>query len=99
MLFVTAQPELLTAAAGSLSGIGDAMTECVGATAGPITGVTSPAADLVSATTAAQFSAHGALFQQVSAQAAAVHQHIVNTLAGNASAYAVTEAANAAAAV
>jgi hypothetical protein len=54
--------------------------------------------DLVSALTAAQFSAHGNLFQQVSAQAAAVHQQIVATLGSNASAYAYTEAVNATAA-
>ncbi|MFL0181302.1 MULTISPECIES: PE family protein [unclassified Mycobacterium] len=98
MSFVTAQPEILTAAAGSLSGIGDSMTAGVTAAAIPTTGVTAPAADLVSAMTAAQFSAHGSLFQEVSAQAAAVHQQIVATLGGNANAYAFTEAVNATAA-
>lgn len=98
MSFVTAQPENLTAAAGSLSGIGDSMTAGVTAAAAPTTGVTAPAADLVSAMTAAQFSVHGSLFQEVSAQAAAVHQQIVATLGSNANAYALTEAVNAAAA-
>ncbi|CAJ1499534.1 PE family protein [[Mycobacterium] kokjensenii] len=98
MSFVTAQPEVLTAAAGSLSGIGDSMTAGMTAAAAPTTGVIAPASDLVSALTAAQFSAHGTLFQQVSAQAAAVHQQIVATLGSNASAYAYTEAVNASAA-
>lgn len=98
MSFVTAQPENLTAAAGSLSGIGDSMTAGVAAAAVPTTGVIPPAADVVSAMTAAQFSAHGQLFQQASAQAAAVHQHIVATLSGNSNAYAMTEAVNATAA-
>lgn len=98
MSFVTAQPEILTAAAGSLSGIGDSMTAGVTAAAAPTTGVAAPATDLVSAMTAAQFSAHGTLFQQVSAQAALVHQQIVATLGNNAGAYAYTEAVNAAAA-
>lgn len=98
MSFVTAQPEVLTAAAGSLSGIGDSLTAGMTAAAAPTTGVIAPASDLVSALTAAQFSAHGTLFQQVSAQAAAVHQQIVATLGSNASAYAYTEAVNASAA-
>lgn len=95
MSFVTAQPENLTAAAGSLSGIGDSMTAGMTAAAAPTTGVIPPAADLVSAMTAAQFSTHAELFQQVSAQAAAVHRQIVATLSGNSNAYALTEAANA----
>ncbi|KAA1430515.1 PE family protein [Mycolicibacter arupensis] len=98
MSFVTAQPEVLTAAAGSLSGIGDSLVAGVSAAAAPTTGVVAPAVDLVSALTAAQFSAHGNLFQEVSAQAAAVHQQIVATLGSNASAYAYTEAVNATAA-
>jgi hypothetical protein len=98
MSFVTAQPEVLTAAAGSLSGIGDSMTAGMAAAAAPTTGVIPPAADMVSAMTAAQFSTHAQLFQQVSAQAAAVHQQIVATLSGNSNAYALTEAANATAA-
>lgn len=96
MSFVTAQPEILSAAAGSLSGIGDSMASGMAAAAVPTTGVIPPASDVVSAMTAAQFSAHGELFQQVSAQAAAVHQQIVATLGRNASSYALTEAANAA---
>lgn len=95
MSFVTAQPEVLTAASGSLSGIGDSMATGLAAAAGPTTGVTAPAADMVSALTAAQFAVHGNLFQQVSAQAAAVHQQIAATLGSNASAYAFTEAVNA----
>lgn len=98
MSFVTAQPEILTAAAGSLSGIGDSMTAGMTAAAAPTTGVVPPAADLVSAVTAAQFSTHAQLFQEVSAQAAAVHQQIAATLGSNANAYAFTEAVNAASA-
>ena len=98
MSFVTAQPENLTAAASSLSGIGDSMTSGMAAAAAPTTGVMPPAADMVSAMTAAQFATHAELFQQVSAQAAAVHQQIVATLSGNSNAYAITEAANAASA-
>ncbi len=97
MSFVTAQPEMLTSAASSLSGIGDSMTAGVSAAATPTISVLPPAADPVSAMTAAQFGAQGQMFQAVSAQAAAVHQQIVATLSGNATLYALAEATNAAA--
>lgn len=95
MSFVTAHPELLTAAAGNLAGIGDAMTTGVTAAAPATTAVAPPAIDPISALTSVHFSTHGAMFQAVSAQAAAVHQQIVATLNGNAANYAATEAANA----
>lgn len=44
---------------------------------------------------AAQFGAHGAMYQAVSAKAAAIHDQFVVTLATSASSYAATEAANA----
>jgi uncharacterized protein (DUF362 family) len=77
--FATTHPELLSAVAGDLNGIGSAM-----------------AADDVSALTAAQFASHAGRYQAVSAQAAAVHQLFVTTLATSAGSYAATEAANAA---
>lgn len=57
-----------------------------------------PAADEVSALTAAHFAAHAAMYQSVSARAAAIHDQFVATLASSASSYAATEVANAAAA-
>jgi hypothetical protein len=53
----------------------------------------------VSALTAAQFAAHGARYQALSAQVAAIHNLLVATLAAGAGSYAATEAANAASAV
>jgi len=53
MSFVSTQPEALTAAAGSLQGIGSAMSAQNAAVAAPTTGVVSAAADEVSALTAA----------------------------------------------
>jgi hypothetical protein len=50
----------------------------------------------VSALTAAHFAAHGVLYQEVSAQATAIHELFVSTLATSAGSYAETEAANAA---
>ena len=99
MSFVTTQPELLTAAAGNLQGIGSAMAAGNAAAAAPTTGVVPAAADEVSALTAAQFAAHAQMYQAVSAQAAAIHEMFVNTLGTSAGSYAATEAANAAAAL
>lgn len=98
MSFVTTQPEALIAAAGSLQGIGSAMSAQNAAAAAPTTGVMPAAADEVSMLTAAQFAAHAQMYQAVSAQAAAIHDLFVNTLGTSAGSYAATEAANAAAA-
>ena len=98
MSFVTTQPELLTAAAGNLTGIGSAMNAENSAAAAQTTGVVPAAADEVSALTAAQFAVHAQMYQAISAQAAAIHEMFVNTLGTSAGSYAATEAANAVAA-
>ncbi|MGH3968458.1 MAG: PE family protein, partial [Mycobacterium sp.] len=78
MSFVTTHPEMLAAAALNLQGIGSAVTAENAAAAAPTTGVIPAAADEVSALTAAQFAAHASLYQSVSAQAAAIHELLVN---------------------
>jgi hypothetical protein len=98
MSFVTTQPEALAAAAGSLQGIGSALSAQNAAAAAPTTGVVPAAADEVSALTAAQFAAHAQMYQAVSAQAAEIHEQIVSNLGINSASYAVTEIGNAAAA-
>lgn len=98
MSFLTTQPEMLTAAAGSLQRIGSAMTAQNAAAAAPTVGVIPAAADEVSALTATQFAAHAALYQAITVQATAVHDAFVTTLGTSAVSYAVTEAANAIAA-
>jgi PE family protein len=98
MSFVTTEPEMLTAAAGSLQEIGSALTVQNAAAARPTTGVIPAAADEISALTAVQFAAHASMFQAVSAQATAIHDMFVATLGTSAGAYAATEAANAVAA-
>ncbi|HEU0191717.1 MAG TPA: PE family protein [Mycobacterium sp.] len=98
MSFVTAQPEALSSAAANLSAVGSALTAQNAAASGPTIGVLPPAADAVSALNAAQFAAHATLYQQVSAQAAAIHEMFVATLNSSAGSYAATEAANAASA-
>jgi PE family len=95
MPFVTVEPEMLAMAADGLLGIGSQMAAGNAAAAGPTTGVVPAAADEVSALTAAQFGAHAAMYQAVSAQAATIHQLFVNTLATSAGSYTATEAANA----
>jgi hypothetical protein len=99
MSFVTTQPEALTAAATALQGLGSGMAAGNMAAAAPTTGVVPAAADSVSALTAAQFATHAEMYQQISAQAAAIHEMFVTTLGVSASSYAATEAANAAAAL
>lgn len=98
MSFVTAQPEALATAASNLSALGSVVSAQNAAAAAPTTGVIPAAADEVSLLVAAQFAAHATMYQQVSAQAAAIHEMFVATLNGSAGSYAATEAANAAAA-
>lgn len=98
MSFLTTQPEALAFAAGKLEGIGAGMAAQNAAAAAPTTGVVPAAADEVSALQATQFAAYGSLYQQVSAQAMAIHEMFVNTLGTSATSYGDTEAANSAAA-
>ena len=98
-MFVTTQPDVLQGAASTLSGIGDSMVARNSAAAAPTTSLAPAASDLVSAMTAAQFGTHGATYQQIAAQAAAVHEQLVAALRSGAGAYALTEAANAAASI
>ena len=94
MAFVITQPAALTAAADNTAAIGSAMNALNAAAATPTTGLAPAAADQVSALTAAAFAAQGSLYQEVSAQAAAIHQLFVATLRASAGSYAATEAAN-----
>ncbi|WP_406814527.1 PPE family protein, SVP subgroup [Mycobacterium sp. M23085] len=94
MSFVTTRPEALLAAASTLEGLGSSMAAQDAAAAAPTTTIAPAAADEVSALQAAQFSAYGAWYQQVSGQARAIHQGMVNNLNSNAGSYGTTEAAN-----
>jgi len=95
MSFVMTRPEMLAAAADNLQALGSVINAGNAAAAGSITGVVPAAADEVSALTAAQFAAHGAMYQAVSAQAAAIHELFVATVGSSADSYTATEAANA----
>jgi hypothetical protein len=98
MSFVTTQPEALSATAITLACLGNTMSAENAAAAAPTTGVTPAAADDVSALTATQFAVHAQMYQAISAQAEAIHQQLVSTLATSATSYAAAEAANALAA-
>ncbi|UMB68338.1 PE family protein [Mycobacterium paraterrae] len=98
MSFVTTQPEAISSAVGTLTGIGSSVNAGNAYAASATTGLPPAAADEVSGLTAAQFNAHAALYQTISAQAAAIHEQFVNMLATSAGSYAATEAANAASA-
>jgi PE family protein len=98
MSFLRAQPEVLYAVAGELHSVNAAVREGSSAAATPTTGVAPAAADVVSILTAAQFVSHAQLFQEVSAEAAAVREQLAATLGISAGSYAATEIANATAA-
>lgn len=95
MFSVTVHPEALASAAADLDGLGSALRAGNTLAASRTAGVTSAAADTVSVLTAAQFAAHSAIYQAVTAQAAVVHDLFVTTLRANAGSYHTTEAANA----
>jgi hypothetical protein len=99
MTFVTTRPHMLAAAAGQLTGVGSELTTQNAAAMAPTTAVMPAAADEVSALTAAQFASHAAMYQAVSAHAAAVHDLFVSALGAGADSYDATEAANAASAI
>ncbi len=96
MSFLTVHPEMMTASALDLQGIGTQITTANAAVATPTTGVLPASADEVSALAAAHFVAHAQTYQAVSAQAAAIHHMFVTNLGASADSYAVTELANAA---
>ena len=97
MSFVTTNADVMAGAASSLSGIGDSMATRNAAAAASTTSLAPAASDLVSAMTAAQFGQQGVAYQTLAAQATEVHEQLVAALRSGAGAYALTEAANAAA--
>ncbi|OSC38466.1 PE family protein [Mycobacterium decipiens] len=94
MSFVFAAPDMVTAAAGNLAGIGLTLEQATAAAAGPTTSVTAAAADDVSIAISETFGTYGKQFQAYSARAAAFHTEFVGLLNGGAAAYLDTEVAN-----
>ncbi|SOJ52764.1 PE family protein PE3 [Mycobacterium simulans] len=97
MTYVSAQLPTLAAAVTDLAGVGSVINEAAAAAAAPTTAVAAAAADEVSAAIATLFGAYGQEFQAISARLGALHHQFAQTLAAAESAYAATEAANAAA--
>jgi hypothetical protein len=93
--FLSAAPELMSAAALDLQGVGSALSEAHAAAAGATTRVAAAAADEVSTAIASLFSAHAEEFQALGAQAAAFHDQFVRALSASAGSYAGAEGANA----
>lgn len=98
MSYLTTVPEELTAAAAQLGAIGASMAAQNAGAAAPTTAIAPAALDEVSALQAALFTAYGTLYQEVSAEAQAMHEMFVNTLGISAGTYGATESLNSSAA-
>jgi hypothetical protein len=94
MSLVITTPELLTAAAADVAGIGSSLSAAHAASAPPTTAVIAAARDEVSAAIASLFSSHGKQFQALSTRAAAFHAQFVSELTRAAGAYVAAEATN-----
>src|SRR5262249_26645778 len=94
MSFLVATPEMVSAAAGSLAGIGSTLNEATSAAAGSTVSVAAAGADDVSTAISRLFGLYGQQFQALSAQAATFHNEFSNLLNGGAAAYLSTEIAN-----
>src|SRR5258705_2064725 len=97
MSFLTAIPEELAAAAAQLAAIGSSLTAQNAGAAAPTTAIAPAAADQVSILQSGIFTAYGALYQQIAAEAQAIQEQFVQTLGLSSGTYASTEASNAAA--
>jgi PE-PGRS family protein with aspartyl peptidase-like domain/PE family protein/PE_PGRS family protein len=95
MSLLLAVPEVMTDATTSLASLGSTIDAAHAAAAAPTTAMLAAAEDEVSTAIAAAFSQYGSAYQALSAQAAAFHAQLVQTLNAGAGAYAATEAANA----
>src|SRR5258705_10671108 len=92
MSFLIAMPEMVSAAATDLAGIGSALSAANTAAAATTAELLPAAADEVSAGIAALFGTHGQAYQALSAQAASFHRQFVQTLNAGGGAYAAAEA-------
>jgi hypothetical protein len=99
MSFLTAVPQELAAAAAQLAAIGSALAAQNAGAAAPTTTIAPAAADQVSIIQSGIFTAYGALYQEVSAQAQAIQEQFVQTLGLSSGTYESSESANAASAV
>jgi hypothetical protein len=95
MSFLTTVPEELAAAAAQLGAITSSLTAQNGGAAAPTTTIAPAASDQVSALQAGIFTAYGAMYQQIAAEAQAMQEQFVSTLGLSSGTYNAAEAANA----
>lgn len=98
MSYLTAQPELMAAAATNLADIRSAILSAASAATAPTTGLAAAAGDEVSAAIAKLFGVFGQEGQAALGMASAFQEEFAQVLAGNGLAYLQTELANATAA-
>jgi PE family len=94
--YLSITPETLTSATSDLANIGSNIQTANSAAAAQTTSVLAAGEDEISAAIAALFTNHGQAYQTLSAQAAAFHNQLIQTLSAGTNAYATAEAANAA---
>ena len=94
MTYVITEPQLISAAATDVEGIGSTISAASAEAAGPTSGLLAPAADEVSAAITNLFGAYGREYQAVVQHAAGFHHEFTQTLAAAANAYASAERAN-----
>ncbi|WP_459797664.1 PE family protein, partial [Mycobacterium riyadhense] len=94
MSFVITAPQLLSATAGQLAGIGSTIGAANAAAAAPTTTVLAAAEDEVSVAIAALFGCYAQGYQALGAQAASFHDRFVQTLTASAGWYVSAEAAS-----
>src|SRR3978361_987963 len=95
MSYLTAAPDLLQAAASNLAGLGSTIESANSSAAASTTSLLAAAEDEVSTAIAAMFGTHGQAYQAASPQAAAFHNHFLQSLTAGAPSYAAAETANA----
>lgn len=83
---MSTHPESLLAALAQLQATGASMAAANASVSVPVTGIAPAGAEEISAITAAQFALHGANYQAMSAQAAAMHELFVGILSAGAKA-------------
>src|SRR5260370_6916658 len=94
MSFVSVVPDVVGTSASALAGIGDALEHAHAAAAARTTAVVAAAEDEVSTAIAALFSGHGLAYQALSAQAAAFHSQLFQTLPATPRSYPATKPPN-----
>ncbi|WP_261901216.1 PE family protein, partial [Mycobacterium marinum] len=95
MSFVITAPELISAAATDLAGIGSTISAANAAASASTTAIAAAAADEVSTAVATLFGTHAQQYQSLGSQMAAFHDDFVRILANGSNLYATAEATNA----